>query len=226
MPKFGLIGYPIAHSQSPQLFAQAYHNRWSYDLIEDPSWQGAWERFVSSYDAVNVTAPYKTEAYKAADTVSEACMTIGAANILVKTSRGVEAHNSDYLAARELISEHILGDGVVLVVGAGGAGRAAAAAARGLGLDTIVCNRTREGAIRPLEEIPLLAPVSDMVIYTLPCAIPQMEGIECGCLLEANYRDPQLETCPGIGIYIHGREWLRAQARLGYRLMTGEEPDL
>ena len=230
MDKFGLIGYPIAHSLSPVLFNQAYGGKWVYDLIEEPSFDEAWRRFTGSYKAVNVTAPYKEDAFRKADTVPQYVQKIGACNILVKTPEGIAAHNSDYLGVKALLEESFgparPANRTALIIGFGGAGKAAAAAARDAGMDVAVCNRTTSKArsIRPLEDIPMLAAASDIVIYTLPCPVPQTEGMSCRCLLEANYRTPALESHPGIGRYIHGREWIIRQARTGYALMTGEEP--
>lgn len=227
MPRFGLIGYPIAGSLSPVLFRQAYGGKWQYDLIEESDFEDAWRRFSDSYDAVNVTAPYKADALLRADLPSEECRGIGACNILVKTNGGVAAHNSDCLAVKSILSEHGLTDGTALVIGCGGAGKAAAYAARSLGLEAVVCNRTtaRAAGARPLDEIPLLAQVSDVIIYTLPCPIPQMEGVRCHILLEANYKTPALADTGAADVYIPGKEWLRRQAILGYALMTGETPD-
>lgn len=261
MDKFGLIGYPIAHSLSPVLFGQAYGGKWAYELVEEPTFEGAWQRFISEYKAVNVTAPYKERACAAADIVPGYVRRIGACNILVKTPDGILAHNSDYLGVKNLLSSFFglespeitpvsaesfcprrpdgllregsaggdfgqLAEKTVLIIGYGGAGKAAATAARDLGMDVVVCNRTTDKAagIRPLDEIPILAAVADMVIYTLPCAIAQIEGIRCPALLEANYRNPVLSQASGVGRYISGREWIVRQASMGYGLMTGEDP--
>ncbi|MBR1632455.1 MAG: hypothetical protein IJ686_01725 [Bacteroidales bacterium] len=112
---------------------------------------------------------------------------------------------------------------LAIVVGFGGAGKAAAAAARSLGMEVVVCNRSRyTPEIRPLEDIPVLAPVADILIYTLSFPLPILtagEAVLPGTVLEANYRTPCLENYGGR--YIHGRRWLEAQAVEGYPLMTG-----
>ena len=101
--KFGLIGYPIAHSQSPELFRKAYGGRYAYDLIEEADFYRAWQRFLDGYDAVNVTAPFKEPALRRADLPAPECLKIGATNLLVKTPEGVKAWNSDYLGVLELL---------------------------------------------------------------------------------------------------------------------------
>lgn len=232
MDKFGLIGHPIAHSLSPRLFTAAYDGRYEYDLIETPVFEEAWERFMKSYKAINITAPFKLDAYRKADIVSDEVRSIGAANILVKTENGIAAHNSDYLGVRFILKkamESLDGDDapVALIVGYGGAGMAAAQAAKDLGMDVTICNRSTDKApgLRPLEEIPILAEVADILIYNLPVAIPEMQGVKVPVILEANYKDPCLgpEYCTK---YIPGTEWHLMQAVEGYELMCGEKPDI
>lgn len=236
MEKFGLIGHPIAHSESPEVFAKAYDGRWPYDLIEGEDFELSWKRFLDGYRAINITAPFKELAFRKlleSGAVDESVRSIGAINIAVKEADGlVHGYNSDFLGVRLLLQERGFGEGkTVLVVGFGGAGKAAAAAARSLGCDVVVCNRSRHTPdIRPLEELPLLVPVADLLIYTLSIPIPQLAEISPAAevspaanaspaILEANYRTPCLADHPG---YISGRLWHRAQAITGYPLMTGQ----
>lgn len=96
MSDYGLIGYPIEHSQSPKLFEAAYGGRMGYDLIEGKYFEQSYSRFLRDYKAVNVTSPFKEQAFEKADIISGPAALIGAANILVKTPDGVSAHNSDF----------------------------------------------------------------------------------------------------------------------------------
>ena len=183
MEKFGLIGHPIAHSESPAVFAAAYGGRWPYDLIEGEDFELSWKRFLDEYRAINITAPFKELAFRKlleCGVVDESVRSIGAINIAVKEADGlVHGYNSDYLGVRLLLEERGFGEGkTVLVVGFGGAGKAAAAAARSLGCDVVICNRSRHTPdIRPLEELPLLAPVADLLIYTLSLPVPQLADL-------------------------------------------------
>ena len=100
MRKFGLIGHPIEHSLSPALFKAGYNGRYTYDLIETPDFEEAYQRFLDGYDGINVTAPFKELAIRKADILSEECKAIGATNLMVKTPEGIKAYNSDYLGVR------------------------------------------------------------------------------------------------------------------------------
>jgi len=228
MMKFGLIGHPLAGSGSPALFTKAYDGRWPYDLIEGADFEQSWKTFLSDYQAINITAPFKELAcarVRSEGRVSPECEAMGAINIAVKTPEGIVGHNSDYLGVREVLRQEGFGEGdVAIVAGFGGAGKAAAAAARSLGMDVTVCNRSPRPGARPLEELPLLAAVADLLIYTLPVAVPEVEGIDVPAILEANYRTPCLEGAAPR--YIPGKLWLLEQARTGYALMTGEKPKL
>ncbi len=104
MKKFGLIGYPIAGSGSPMLFEKAFGGKYEYDLIEEEAFDAAWQRFTDEYQAINVTAPFKQQAFGKAvalavegkGLVSGPCFKIKATNLLVKGPEGIEAHNSDF----------------------------------------------------------------------------------------------------------------------------------
>lgn len=230
MKKFGLIGDPISHSASPALFASAYGGRWPYELIEGADFEASWQRFLDEYQAINITAPFKEDAFrKVAEcgVLGNDIRVIGAINIAVKEADGkIHGYNSDYLGVMKVLRDHGFGTGsTVVIAGFGGAGKAAAAAAKALGCDVVVCNRTRYTPdIRPLEELSVLAGVADILIYSLAVPIPELDAIsapEAGprAILEANYREPCLAGRPG---YIPGTEWHLAQAETGYPLMTGE----
>ncbi len=229
MDKYGLIGYPISHSLSPALFNAAYNGRYSYELIEIPDFDEAWAKFDREYRAVNVTAPFKVLAARRADFLAPEVKTIGAANILVHREEGIVAHNSDYLGVSGVLAERFSAatSGIrALIVGFGGAGMAAAQAARDLGMDVTVCNRTTSKAegIRPLSEVRMLALHSDVLIYNIPQAIPEIEGVKVPVILEACYSRPCLrDAC--CSVYIPGTAWHLKQAVRGYELMSGEVPD-
>ena len=107
MPEFGLIGNPISHSKSPELFRTAYSGKYAYDLIEGIYFEESYSKFLKSYKAINVTAPFKEKAFEKADIVSGPATLIGAANILVKTDQGVSAHNSDFTGVILTVAESL-----------------------------------------------------------------------------------------------------------------------
>lgn len=213
MDKFGLMGFPTAGTLSPGLFRQHFGGRWEYDEIETPSFDEAWRRFVEEpYKAVNVTAPFKEPACARADIQGPECKRIKAANILIKTPEGIVARNSDYLAVRKIIEDSLdrCTGRTAAVIGFGGAGKAALAAAED------VCG---PAGVRLYRHDGISGGVkADIIVYTLPKAVPGIEKLECSVLVEANYKTPCLSDGPYI--YVPGTEWLRLQGAFGYPLMT------
>lgn len=198
MKKFGLIGYPIAHSLSPALFKAAFGGRYTYDLIEEEDFEKAYGRFIQEYDAINVTAPFKESAYRKADSASEECKAVGAANILVK-GHGIFAANSDVLGVTGALRQYGIDcnpDGKALIVGCGGAAKAAAYAMwKELGHETFIINRNVEKAkgfvsrlkemtgcrqrieAAGLERFGELFRQTDVIIYTLPLVLSSIREL-------------------------------------------------
>jgi shikimate 5-dehydrogenase len=196
MKRFGLIGHPIAHSLSPALFKAGYDGKYPYELIETADFDEAYIRFLNGYEGINVTAPFKELAYARADILSDECRIIKATNLLVKTTDGIKAYNSDYLGVRMWLMEVAEGlkrtpptswapppaaRGVarfstppqphstarVLIVGTGGAGKAAAVAAASLGMDLILMNRSMEKAEAVAESVAAMDPAPAVEVRPL-----------------------------------------------------------
>ena len=197
MKRFGLIGHPIAHSLSPFLFKAGYDGKYPYELIETSDFDEAYSRFLSGYQGINVTAPFKELAYAKADILSDECKLIKATNLLINSPEGVKAYNSDFLGVRLWIQEVMdpAKEGqCVLITGCGGAGKAAAIAAASLGLKVILMNRDMSKAeviaesidsmpecpkaeIRTLEEFPECFRRADIIIYNTPTAIAALDNL-------------------------------------------------
>ena len=231
MKRFGLIGHPIAGSFSPKLFEAAYGGRYAYDLLESADFGVSWQRFLDEYDGINITAPFKQDAFHAVDVLSDDARLCGAVNLAVKTPDGIRGCNTDVDGVVLAVRETGLSVSEALVVGCGGAGRAAAVAALRLGCRVTLTNRTaaRAAALAedlscdwiPTDDLPALAP--DLVIYTVPGPMDDFPDFADAVILEANYRTPCL-TDRGRA-YISGRRWLLYQAIAGYGIFTGETPD-
>lgn len=222
--KFALIGHPVAGSMSPVLFSAAYGGKHSYDLI-DGSFEECRDAFLSGYDGINVTAPYKQNAYACCSWLSPAALRTGCVNLVLR--EGLRGFNTDV-------------DGVLyalrggsyeraLVVGTGGAARAAVDAALQLGCQVGVWGRSAEKVSSLEKQFGLCGCVEnpDLIIYTLPGSAPVPAGLPFSgaTVLEAEYRIPQLSAVP-CRKYVSGLRWLLGQAAAGYSLFTGEEPSV
>lgn len=220
MGRFGLVGFPVAHSLSPVLFDAAYHGRHSYETVETGDFSLAMSGLKNRFDAINVTMPFKTLAAENADIRFPEVRRTGAANILLNTPDGIVARNSDFMAVRTILAgirkrAATAGNLSAAVIGTGGAGKAAIAAAVDNGMTVNVYRHDEiSGGVK-----------ADVIIYALPCAVDGFDRMECRFLLEANYKDPCLNGIEGGWDYISGLRWLTQQGIEGYELMTGEKPD-
>lgn len=227
--KFALIGHPVAGSLSPRLIAAAYDGRHSYDLLDFEQFEDAWQAFVRGYDGINVTAPFKQHAFAKVDVLAPRAQATGAVNLVVPCEKGYMGYNTDVDGVVAALKGLPLSE--ALVVGSGGAARAAVHAAQLLGCRVTVTGRSLEKASAlgcpavSFAEAAALRP--DVIIYTLPGRVPVPSGLPFSqaVVLEAEYRIPQLTAIP-CRRYISGRQWMLGQAVAGYRIFTGEEPDV
>lgn len=227
--KFALIGHPVAGSLSPRLMAAAYDGRHSYDLLDFEHFEDAWKAFVDGYDGINVTAPFKQDAFARVDVLSPQARATGAVNLVVRSADGFVGYNTDVDGVMMALKETGIAFKEALVVGTGGAARAAVHAAQLLGCQVTVTGRSLEKASAlgcpavSFGEAAALHP--DVILYTLPGRVPVPEGLPFAhaVVLEAEYRIPQLTGVP-CRQYVSGRRWMLGQAVAGYRIFTGEEP--
>lgn len=132
MDRYAVVGNPIAHSKSPDihaLFAEQTQQDLRYDkmLVE----LGAFETDVASFFALggkglNVTVPFKENAYRFADELTQRAQLAGAVNTLIKQQDGrVLGDTTDGAGlVQDLLRQSwIIAQKRVLVLGAGGAVR-------------------------------------------------------------------------------------------------------
>jgi shikimate dehydrogenase len=153
----GIAGNPIGHSLSPVI-----HNAWIAAAGMDaayvpfaPADAAGFEALVAAGRAgllmgLNVTAPFKEQAFALADSASEAAKGSGSANVLVFRDGHVACDSTDGFGMMWAITDQAPGLGVkdrpVVILGAGGAARAAAGTLIGEGAEVRILNRSRDRA--------------------------------------------------------------------------------
>ena len=133
MDKYAVIGNPIEHSKSPQIhhmFAQQAEDEIMYEALLSPI-----DEFKETVEAfrkgggmgLNVTVPFKQQAFELADELSDYAKHAGAVNTLVFRQDGsIYGTNTDGIGiVRDLVENHgsLITGKRVLILGAGGAVR-------------------------------------------------------------------------------------------------------
>ncbi|QSP95594.1 shikimate dehydrogenase [Marinobacter salinisoli] len=130
---YAVVGHPISHSKSPRihsLFAQETGEAVEYTAIQAPldDFDGTVRQFFErGGKGLNVTVPFKEQAWQLADQRTARAAKAGAANTLFLDEHGkLVADNTDGCGlVRDLTGNHglALGGARILVLGAGGAVR-------------------------------------------------------------------------------------------------------
>ena len=157
MHVYGLIGYPLDYTLSPQIHNYVFR-RLSIDAVYVPLrvTSKRLPHFIEfSRDALsgfNVTIPHKVAAARLIDELSDDADAVKSVNTVINNNQKLIGYNTDYVAVKEaLIVRGYKGEDALLI-GAGGASRAVLLALSKIGCRTItVLNRSRERAIELCE---------------------------------------------------------------------------
>ena len=158
--KFALLGHPVAHSLSPVIHRAAYQvlgQTHEYELI-DASNEGDVARVVTALrsgelEGVNVTIPWKRQAYAAADRRALLAERLGVANVLGRVGDQIVAHNTDALAL-EVEFKQLASTERAIVLGSGGATPAVVAAALSAGIAEVYVSARRFDPRQPESQWP------------------------------------------------------------------------
>src|SRR5450432_553356 len=132
MDRYAVVGNPVAHSKSPQIhevFARETGQDMSYERLLAPlgGFVATTRRFVAEGGkGLNVTVPFKLEAYAMASARSVRAEEARACNTLVWRDDAWHAENTDGVGLLRDLTDNLdqpLGQRDVLVLGAGGAAR-------------------------------------------------------------------------------------------------------
>jgi shikimate dehydrogenase len=156
--RYAVMGNPVAHSKSPRihtLFAEQTNQQLRYDaiLVEKDSFREAVADFLrQGGKGLNITVPFKEEAWALAATRSDRAERAGAVNTLVLDERGRHfGDNTDGAGlVRDLLHNHsaVLKNKRLLLVGAGGAARGVIEPLLGeRPALLVIANRTAEKAV-------------------------------------------------------------------------------
>ena len=178
--RYAVIGNPIEHSKSPEIhaaFARQTGQDISYGRIlgdVDNFAGNVNDFFAAGGKGLNVTVPFKEQAYQLADELSDRARSAAAVNTLILQKRGnVLGDNTDGVGlVTDLGCNHRFnfGGAQVLLLGAGGASRGVVRPLLEQRLQRLViANRTASKAVELAQELQSLGPVSG-------CGLEELRG--------------------------------------------------
>jgi len=219
--QYGVMGNPIAHSKSPQIhteFARQTRERMVYRaMLVD---LGGFAQAVGNFQAnggkgVNVTVPFKQDAWRLADELSERAQRAGAVNTLVfGENNRIFGDNTDGVGLlRDIQQNHqlSLAGKRILMLGAGGAARGVVAPLlESKPQSLIIANRTVDRAIE-------LAQAFSNQEKVAGCAFAELAGQQFDLVINATSASLQGKLPPLP-------PGLLAQGAACYDMMYGREP--
>jgi shikimate dehydrogenase len=219
--RYAVMGNPIAHSKSPQIhaaFARQTGQRLEYTAIQvEP---GALPQAIGNFQAnggkgLNITVPFKQEAWQLADMLSDRARLAGAVNTLKFEADGsLYGDNTDGAGlVRDIVHNHggRITDSEVLMLGAGGAARGVLEPLLEENPDCLViANRTVDRAITLALEFKSLGNISG-------CGFDDLAGRQFDLIINATSASLQGELPPLPDGIIAEDGWC-------YDMMYGAEP--
>jgi len=187
--KYAVIGNPIAHSKSPlihEAFAKQTAQDMSYERVLAPldGFSAIVQDLIAKgYKGVNVTVPFKFEAYNLADQIENHALDAGAANTLLFNKQGIVADNTDGAGLVKDITQNLkqpIAGKRILLLGAGGAAEGVLHPILGCapGL-LVIANRTLDKALSMVKK------VESSVVSLAGCEFSNLQGQEFDIVVNA-----------------------------------------
>lgn len=143
---FALFGSPVSHSKSPLLHNSLFKGLgidacYTRYLLEDGTLLKS-KFFSLLLDGINITVPFKEDAYRACDVMDEFALKIGAVNTIIPRDGKIYGYNTD--APGFIASLDGFCPKNALILGAGGTAKAISYALKAQGTSVVVANRSKE----------------------------------------------------------------------------------
>jgi len=203
---YGIIGYPVSHSKSPQFQTAAFISVGINAVylpfqVRPEDLKKAVEGIKAlSIKGFNVTVPHKEEIIPLLDEISEEVKYIGACNTVINLDGYLKGYNTDahgfIQGLREILPE--IHEKRFLIIGAGGASRAVVYGLIKEGVqDIYLGNRTPERAERIIQDFSTLNRFVDRIIHPLKLdeiekVLPEVDVIVNTTSVGLKDEDPQL----------------------------------
>ncbi|MBD3610354.1 MAG: shikimate dehydrogenase [Gammaproteobacteria bacterium] len=219
--RYAVMGNPIAHSKSPQIhtrFAQQTGQSLEYTaLLVEP---GTLAQAVGNFQAnggkgLNITVPFKQDAWELADELTERARRAGAVNTLILSTGGhIRGDNTDGIGLVRDIRDNHRGrftEQRILILGAGGAARGVISPIMDeQPRQLVIANRTIDRALALADEFKDLGHISG-------CGFNQLAGQQFDLIINATSASLHGDLPPLPDDIIAEGGWC-------YDMMYGAEP--
>lgn len=252
MKKFAVIGDPIEHSKSPDIFNHYFESKnidakYYKHKLDDIS-EIKKVMMDNEYIGCNITSPFKESIIPYLDYIDEDVKNIGSVNVVVLENDRLCGFNTDIEAVySSIFCEFNVSDSKISIIGLGGAGKAVSYIFRYF--DAVILNRDfiksksfiedmeyQHGfklkiKSEKIENIETFVKYSDVIIYTLPRDVKNIINKDwldsSKIFFDANYDNNDLkEMVEETGCkYFDGKEWLIEQAYHSFNHFFGYFPD-
>ncbi|MFO7810726.1 MAG: shikimate kinase [Candidatus Delongbacteria bacterium] len=236
MKKLAVIGKPVAHSKSPDIFKylfkknkiDAVYTRISVNKSRDII------PLAEKYNicAFNVTSPFKKDIIKHLDKLDPVSEITGSVNSVIRKNNVFYGFNTDVYGVKACLSSNSVDPSgkKCTVIGAGGAAVSAVHALNELGANVFISNRTDKKAEDIAAKFKCKSIMFKDLDHTLKdsfLVIPAVSGtmnfskniLKSSIILDPNYHSESL--CIKCKKYIKGYEWLFYQAVKFFELFEG-----
>lgn len=181
LDRYGVMGYPIAHSRSPvihRLFALQTGQQLQYELLEvaPDKLETAIKQFQrTGGKGLNITVPHKSEVTVLVDQLSERATTAGAVNTLVMSDNEIFGDNTDGIGLVRDLTGNLgipIRDKNILILGAGGATRGIVSPLLDARPASVtIANRTFSRARNLAEHFSTFGPVTACTFKAVPTSV-------------------------------------------------------
>lgn len=175
MNHFGLIGYPLSHSFSPDYFAKKFEEQGieaeylSYPLESISDFEKLIE--IKNFRGLNVTIPYKEQIIPYLDEIDPLAEKVGAVNTILFENGKMIGYNTDVYGLEQSLKNWLPCykdiDGA-LILGSGGASKAVQVALNLLGISWEVVSRNRNHGISYDDLTDYWLSIHHLIINTTP----------------------------------------------------------
>jgi len=200
--RLGLIGFPLGHSASPELFARFFEKEskpWRYELFPMERVDGLrdWVASQSDLCGLNVTIPHKQAVIPHLDALHSSARLTGAVNCIRITQYPVlhlEGFNTDTSGFAAMLDQlNLPGEASALVLGTGGASLAVQYVLRQRGIAFLLVGRNKGDADVVYSELTAdMVANSRLLVQATPLG---MEGPWAGMLPEIPYQKISKDHC-------------------------------